>query len=82
MENYHIFKIIPFAAGHTSPAGVKIQSQRFNQSVKLTGDNAQTPEQYLKDRGFEIVGSGEGILDSRTRIKESFLISTTFKELS
>lgn len=84
MNTFHIFKVIPVPEGHKTGAKVKIQSQRFNQSVTLSGSDdppSKTAAKYLQEQGFNIVGEGEGILNESKRIKEHFLISDTFKPL-
>lgn len=84
--NYHILIIKDIHATNHLPARVQIISERRKESVTISYSNEPgapigtlgTAEKYLKERGFEIIGSGEGKHEFRNT--SDYLISTTFNK--
>lgn len=79
MENFHIIKVKYLGATEKRGSRVKIESERFKQSILTDYDYEFTntyeiAENWLKASSFEIVGKAEG--------KDCYyIISSTFKPL-
>lgn len=81
-DNYHIIMVQSMGATNTQPARIKLISERFKQSIIIPFTNhaaAFSPALdsailWLSNKGFNIVGQGEGK-------DHYYLISTTFEPL-
>ena len=76
MKNYHLFTVKYLGATNTKGARIKITSERFEQSITLSKDySVEATEQainYLNDKGFNIVGRGNGSNQTDVLISEVF----------
>ncbi len=64
-NNYHILTIKYVGQTNTEPSGIKIISERFNASKKISFDQGHAftldnAEAWLTKNGFNIIGHGEG----------------------
>ena len=79
MENFHIIKVKYLGANESRGPRVKLESERFKQSILTDYDynfanTYEIAENWLKANGFELLGKAEG--------KDCYyIISTTFKPL-
>jgi hypothetical protein len=66
MQNLHVIIVKYIGEGEYLPARTKIISEKLRQSVTLTWDSSygrhvvDHATHWLKERGFNIIGSGEG----------------------
>ena len=79
MQNLHILKASYLGATNKHGARVKIYSERFRKSVVFPynycfNDALQVAIHWLQEKGFEIIGKGEGQ-------NNMYIISTTFEPL-
>lgn len=76
MKNYHLFTVKYLGATNAQGARIKITSERFEQSVTLSRDySTESTEQainYLNDKGFNIIGRGNGSNQTDILISEVF----------
>lgn len=80
--NFHILIVKYVGITNSSPAMVKIISERFKQSVKIPFSNdpgdsipdVVSAEKWLQEKGFKIVGHGQGK-------GHMYVITETFKPL-
>lgn len=82
IPNYHVLIVSTLPATNTSPARVKIKSERFRQTVIIgfTNDHSsgsptiETAVTYLENKGFEVMGKGEAA-------NGYYLITNTFEPI-
>lgn len=64
LQNFHILTVKYVGATNKNAAQVKIISERFNQSVKISfqhwNNTIENAEQWLLNSGFNLIGKGEG----------------------
>ena len=74
MENFHIItaKYLPYT--NTKPARIRIRSDRFKETVIVSYHEYETAVEWLKEKGFNIVGTG-------STNKEIIIVTNTFKPL-
>lgn len=76
MKNYHLFTVKYLGATNNRGARIKITSERFEQSITLSRNySVEATEQainYLNDKGFNIVGRGNGSNQTDVLISEVF----------
>lgn len=83
MYKFHIIKVTAIPDTETKPAKVRLYSELWGQELKIPHserDAITTAESYLKAKGFNVLGTGEGQLN-RSNIKETFVVTDTFNKL-
>ena len=80
MENVHLIEVKYLGATNTQGSRVKITSKRFNQSKTIPYNHsfdsiADIAANFLKSKGFKIIGKAEAGKDADA------LISTTFEPI-
>jgi hypothetical protein len=79
MENFHLIEVKYLGTTNSRGSRVKMTSNRFNESVTIPYDYklnkvTEMAEEYLKEKGFTIVGQGEGK-------NVDFVITSDFKSI-
>lgn len=76
MKNYHTLTVKYLGATNNQGARIKITSERFEQSIILSREySTESTEQainYLNDKGFNIIGRGNGSNQTDILISEVF----------
>jgi len=65
IPNLHIIEVRYKGATNTRGSRVQLKSRRFEQSILINyqsslSDSCEIAEAWLKEKGFEIVGHGDG----------------------
>lgn len=79
LDNFHILKVTYIGPSNTRGSRVKIESERFEQSIYINYDyrfnrSLDMAQEFLTKKGFKLIGTGEGK-------NCDYLISTTFEPL-
>lgn len=83
MKNYHIIEVKYHGATNTRSSKMSLYSARFKKRVYIPFDYSfnhpsEMAEKYLLDKGFEIIGCGEGM---RTGTAVDFIVTNTFETI-